>query len=282
MNFYSTLKSHFSTLRAASLLIALAFLASCNDDDSGSFEGRVEIYSLVGVGSSNSIGTATFTELKNGTMVTVEVSSTVSGTSLPMHIHSNTAAEGGDIAVTLNSVDGSSGMSETKVTALDNGTEVSFDDLTSYDGYINVHLSVADLATIVVQGDIGQNAFTGESETYTLNEVDVDGVSGTATFEERMNGETLVTVELMNTMSGDSHPMHIHNNSAAEGGGIAITLNSVEGESGLSKTNVSVDDAQSAIMYSALITFDGYINVHNSAEDLATLVAQGDIGANVQ
>jgi hypothetical protein len=42
-----------------------------------------------------------------------------------------------------------------------------------------------------------------------------------------------------NTPAGGSHPGHIHMNSAAKGGGIAFTFNPVNGDTGISKTNVS-------------------------------------------
>lgn len=35
-------------------------------------------------------------------------------------------------------------------------------------------------------------------------------------------------------------------------------------------------------MYSDISGYDGYVNVHLSADDLATLVAQGNIGANAE
>jgi hypothetical protein len=37
-----------------------------------------------------------------------------------------------------------------------------------------------------------------------------------------------------------------------------------------------------AITYAELIDFNGYVNVHLSSSNLATLIAQGDIGANAE
>jgi hypothetical protein len=50
----------------------------------------------------------------------------------------------------------------------------------STDGYINVHLSATNLATLVA--DIGQNELTGTSKVYALGSVAVPNISGTATF----------------------------------------------------------------------------------------------------
>jgi hypothetical protein len=205
----------------------------------------------------------------------------------PAHIHANTAAEGGAITISLTSVDGATGTSLTEVDAFNDGTAVSYSDLLGYDGYINVHLSAAELGTIVAQGDIGQNALTGEEVAYPLIAIEGSGVNGTATFAERNDGTALVTLVLTGTSAGGNHPAHIHYNSAAEGGAIAISLTNVDGATGISKTSVMALDNNLPITYEELVGtdetagFDGYINVHLSPADLATIVAQGNIGANV-
>ncbi|HSI69429.1 MAG TPA: hypothetical protein VK941_04290, partial [Gillisia sp.] len=179
-----------------------------------------------------------------------------------------------------NPVNGTTGMSMTNVSALDDETVFGYDDVMEVDGYINVHLSADDLATIVAQGDIGQNELTGEAKTYTLNSKDVPGINGTATFEERMNGEALATLNLDNTPPGGEHPAHIHMNTAEEGGGIIFTFMPVNGTTGMSMTNVAALDDETAFGYGDVLEVNGYINVHLSAEDLETIVAQGNIGAN--
>jgi hypothetical protein len=83
-------------------------------------------------------------------------------------------------------------------------------------------------------------------------------------------------VQLKKHPAGGSHPGHIHMNSAAKGGGIAFTFNPVNGDTGISKTNVSKlnDGAADTTMH----LLDGYINFHKT--ELNVLVAQGDIGQN--
>jgi hypothetical protein len=54
----------------------------------------------------------------------------------------------------------------------------------NFDGYINVHLSATNLATLVAQGDIGQNELTAVSKVYALGSVAVPNISGTATFSK--------------------------------------------------------------------------------------------------
>jgi hypothetical protein len=49
-------------------------------------------------------------------------------------------------------------MSMTNIMMLDDDTPISYEDLLTYNGYINVHLSMEQLATIVAQGNIGSNS----------------------------------------------------------------------------------------------------------------------------
>lgn len=226
-------------------------------------------------------GKAVFKKNSDNTVtIDLELSNTPAGGQHPAHIHVNSAVEGGGIALTLAPVDGSSGFSSVTISALDDGTMISYDQLLLFDGYINVHLSADDLGTIVAQGDIGANELTGMSKEYDLSEKAVPGIEGSVTFYERKNGDALSVIQLNNTPDGGSHPAHIHNNAAIEGGGIAFTFNAVDGNTGMSKTNISQLDDGSAFGFNDLLEFDGYINVHLSAEELSVIVAQGDIGNN--
>lgn len=228
------------------------------------------------------MGTATFAQREDdATVLTLELTGTSSGNSHPSHIHFNTAAEGGDIAVSLSPVDGATGMSETIITELNDGKMINYEELIGFDGYINVHNSTDDLGTLIAQGDIGSNELTGEMTAYDLIEKDQAGTMGTVTFMERKDGTTLSKIELMNTLAGDSHPGHIHENSAAQGGGILFTFNQVNGNTGLSMMNIRMLDDGTAITYTDILSLNGYVNIHKSVNDLATLVAQGDIGSKL-
>jgi FtsP/CotA-like multicopper oxidase with cupredoxin domain len=162
----------------------------------------------------------------------------------------------------------------------DDGEEFGYADLEQIDAYINVHLSADDLGTIVAQGDIGQNELTGNSISYDLGEKAVEGINGTITFFERKNGESLAVLELVNTPEGGTHPAHIHANPAAVGGGILFSFNHVDGTTGISQTNVAAFDDGGILEYTDIELLDGHINVHLSANELETIVAQGDIGIN--
>ncbi|WP_442846012.1 CHRD domain-containing protein [Leeuwenhoekiella sp. H156] len=268
------------------LVLSLFILVSCDNDDDNlvlngeNNTGMSQTYDLMSVSDPDISGTVEFIEKNDGSTDIALVLNRATDGVHPAHIHLGTAAEGGDIAITLDPVDGAQKFSVTNVTALDNGTAISYDELLNFDGYVNIHLSATELNTLIAQGDIGQNDLTGESKSYDLVTKDVEGISGTATFSERVNGEALLEVMLDGTPQGGMHPGHIHENSAAETGGIAITLSTLDGTTGVSKTNISALNDGSDITYTELLDFDGYINFHASAEDLGTLVAQGDIGEN--
>ncbi|MCA0931827.1 superoxide dismutase family protein [Lutimonas saemankumensis] len=282
-----------SILKNLMLALLVISFTGCSDDDDPIITpdpdpvdppitvSKSTEYDLNAVAVADISGKATFIEYSDNTVaIELELSNTPAGGQHPAHIHYNTAAEGGDVALTLGTVDGTTGKSSITVSALNDGTAIGYDDLVAFDGYINVHLSSDDLETIVAQGDIGENALTGTSKSYDLLEKAVPGISGTVTFFERINGEALSVIELSNTPEGGIHPAHIHDGNALEGGGIAVSLNPVDGTSGMSKTSVSQLDDGTAVSYDDLLDFNGYINVHLSAEELATIVAQGDIGGN--
>ncbi len=259
----------------------LATLVAQGDIGENALTGESKTYTLGTVAVQGISGTATFSQRMNDeTLVKIMLSGTPDGGMHPGHIHFNTAAEGGAIAASFNPVDGSTGMSVTNISTLDDDTMITYDELLEFDGYINIHLSATELGTLVAQGDIGQNELTGEEKSFELGEKDVDGISGLATFKKRMNGEALAVLELMNTPADGMHPAHIHANTAIEGGGILFTFNPVNGASGMSQTNFSMLDDNMMVGYNEILDFDGYINVHLSAQELGTIVAQGDIGQN--
>ncbi|WP_142783531.1 hypothetical protein [Changchengzhania lutea] len=265
------------------LILPILFLTSCSsDDDATVFIGATQTFELKSVVNPSISGTAKFIENEDSsTTVELNLTGTPAGGMHPAHIHYNTAAEGGEVAVVLGTVDGNTGTSTVTFSKLEDGTSVTYDDLIDFDGYINVHLSASESTTLVAQGDIGQNELTGTSKVYTLNEVAGAGISGTATFYERVNGEALATLDIVNTDAGSLHPAHIHMGSVANApGAVLFTFNEVDGDTGMSHTNVSALPDSSSFGYDDVLAVDGYVNVHLSAAEIATIVAQGNIGIN--
>lgn len=259
----------------------LATLVAQGDIGPNEFTINVEDYDILPVGGSGVEGDITFVERVSGEILAVlSLENTPSDGVHPAHVHLNSVATGGGIVISLNPVDGNSGMSATDFSALDDGTAITFSELIDFNGHVKVHLSESDLATVVAAGDIGENELTGDMESYALNEVAVTGINGTAIFYERRNGTTLVEIMLENTPADGDHPAHIHANSAVEGGGVVFPLNNVDGNTGMSMTDISMDGESNPVTYEELTLYDGHINVHLSVEEISTIVARGDIGGN--
>jgi hypothetical protein len=76
---------------------------------------------------------------------------------------------------------------------LNDGAAFGYDQVLTYDGYINFHKSATELNVLVAQGDIGQNELTGKNKL-CFSPKDVPGISGTVELAERINQTTLVTI----------------------------------------------------------------------------------------
>jgi len=290
-------------LAVGALLLGLVVWTACDSGGSGMDEPTedapdqisydLEAQSNDGALSDGVGGTVTFWRASdNQTLVTLELDDGATGTELshPAHIHENSAEEGGDIAFYLSPIDGTGGGG-TSARLIDRPIE----DLADFDGYVNIHESVEDLGIIVSQGNIGANAEGTEdsgldlvddprTETHDLaavsngGDVAPNGVPGEVTFRELTSDQTLVTLELGTdgaTGASVSHPAHIHNNSALEGGEIAEYLSPIDGSDADARSSKLVDQS-----FDELADFDGYVNIHESAANLGAVVSQGDIGAN--
>jgi len=271
-----------NVLRLMMIVLTTAFISCDNDDDSPVFMGDEKVYILNPVADPNISGTATFRmNQDNSATVILELMNTTNlSEPMPAHIHFNTAAEGGGIAASLTPVDPATGTSVTQIDALDDGTSITYTELLNFDGYINVHESMNNLATLYGQGDIGQNELTGQSKSYGLGPVTDPNISGEVIFNERANGTALAELSLIGPVDGIVFESHIHMNSAAEGGGIAFFFNDIDGSiSSSSVTQVEALEDGSSFNYNDILTYDGYVNVHLKS-DLSVLYAQGDIGQN--
>ncbi|MDI5896171.1 CHRD domain-containing protein [Flavobacterium algoritolerans] len=263
-------------------LSSMTFFTGCSDDEAlPQLTGESKQFVLFNKSNPSISGTVTISKRNDdATLITVQLNGTSAGGTHPAHIHANSAAEGGAIALDLSAVDGSTGKSETVVKTLNNGSPITYDQLINLDGYVNVHLSVVDLETLIAQGDIGINELTSTSKTYPLSAVSNTAISGTAKFTKRVSGKTLVSIALTGTTPGVSSIAHIHLNTVAQTGGVVVDLTPVNGSSGKSETSVNKLNTGAAITYDELLIFNGYINVHESATAISTLIAQGDIGKN--
>ncbi|MGO4817477.1 cupredoxin domain-containing protein [Flavobacterium sp. W22_SRS_FP1] len=202
--------------------------SSCSKDDVPTVTVvNSKVYDLGTVGTAGVSGRATFIENSDATVsIELELLNTPQGGSHTAHIHLNNAADGGDIALTLKPVDGTTGKSITTFKALDNGSAITYQALLDFDGYINVHLSGDKLATLLAQGNIGSNVGGTEAKTYSVT------ANGTSSYV--FNGEGLTNSNNPNftfkrggtytfNMSAAGHPFYIN---TIQGTGTANAYNS--------------------------------------------------------
>lgn len=220
-------------------------------------------------------GTVTFTETSaTTTTIDIELTGTPAGIH-PAQICSNSAIEGGATVVVLNPV-GSAGKSTTLTTAM------TYKQLIAYDGFVQVLLSNSVSNQIIAIGDIGGNVITDTNITYPLSTFESYGITGSALFEKRVNGNTLVTLTMNGLLPNTFYPATINVGSIATigGGDIKKTLQSVNGNTGKSYTNIRSLNNDVVINYDNWLVYVGYINLYHTEANNLNIISQGNIGAN--
>lgn len=252
--------------------IILLTAGGCKKDDNSASSTT---YNLEAKDELGVTGKVTFTGTSS-TVATIDIvlTNAPSGTH-PANLYVNSIVENGAIRIQLNPVD-ASGKSSTQVTAM------TYDQLVAYAGSVKVLKSIIEPNVILAQGDIGGNVLTATNKTYTLNTVGVFGVAGTAKFEKRVNGNTLVTVSLTGTIAGDSYPASINLGSVATvgGGTVVALLSNVNGTTAKGYTNIQKLGSGLDITYDNWMVYDGYLNVYQSSIGLDNIICQGNIGSN--
>ncbi len=266
-------KSLYTILSIVVVVFLLMPGSGCEkDDEFGSTTSyNLKVQDVLGVS-----GTATFIETgSNSTTIDLILYGASAGVH-PAKLCMNTVAEGGAVVVALNPVD-NTGKSSTKITSM------TYNQLINYDGFIKVMKSAAEPLVILAQGDIGGNAITEASISYTLDTIGAFGVSGTALFEKRENGNSLVTLTLSGTIAGEVYPATINLSSVSTigGGAVTKTLSSVDGTTGKSYTTIRKLDGGLNITYDNWLVYNGYINIYQTAPELINIISQGNIGSNV-
>lgn len=171
-----------------------------------------------------------------GATITVTLTNTVDGATYPVHAHDaadpGTTPNGTPYDETPNgnllvaTIDGNGGEASVSVE-----TDMSFDEITnSYEGFFVVHdplqtISTVDISTYLAVGtfarDQGSTNLKSQSFSYDFNTGQIDpslAYSGShpgdleamINLQELVNGETRVSVALMNSLDGESYPVHAH------------------------------------------------------------------------
>ncbi|MDD4972208.1 MAG: hypothetical protein PHT07_22500 [Paludibacter sp.] len=252
--------------------IGLMISGGCTQESvqTGSKTYNLKVKDVLGVS-----GVVTFVETSpTVTTINITLTGAPAGTH-PAALYSNSVVEGGTAKLILKPVD-ETGKSSTEV------TDITYSELIAFDGSVKVLKSDTELGTVLAQGDIGGNELTNTKKSYNLTTQGNSGVAGTALFEKRVNGNTLVTISLTGTIAGDIYPASINLGSMATvgGGPVVATLQMVDGITGKSYTNIKALNSDVAIMYNNWMAYDGYVNIYQSSVLTGPVICHGNIGAN--
>ncbi len=266
-------KNTFLLLAMFSVVIMLFAGSGCKKDDS-----TVRSSASYNLGTKDVLGVTgkvTFIETSaNSATIEIVLTNAPSGTH-PAGLYMYSEVENGASVISLNSVD-ESGKSSTVVTTM------TYNQLIAYDGNLKVYKSSNEPGVILAQGDIGGNVLTTVNKTYALDTIGALGVSGSALFEKRVNGNTLVTLSLKGTINGEVYPATINVGSTTTigGGPVVKILSNVEGTEGKSFTNIRKLDSGIDITYDNWLVYVGYINIYQVSANPVNVICHGNIGAN--
>jgi hypothetical protein len=140
------------------LILLLLFNSSCETDDDPIPEQFETTFSIEEIDDSGVTGEITFAKTEdNRTLITIDLNGTQAGNTHPVRIHSTSPEQDGPVVVELNPVVGATGRSETLVSVLDDGTATVYEDWVSFDGYVLIYESEANLDTQLAIGLLGSN-----------------------------------------------------------------------------------------------------------------------------
>lgn len=104
-----------------------------------------------------------------------------------------------------------------------------------------------------------------------MAEVGGSGVSGSALVVDMGRGTTHVLVTLDGTPAGGDHPIHFHTGRCGAAGPVVIPLPNVDGDTGTTSARLDVP-------FEWIVGATHNIMVHLSSDQMATIVACGDLG----
>jgi hypothetical protein len=129
-----------------------------------------------------------------------------------------------------------------------------------------------------------KSEFTGSEVTYALLPASTYQVSGTVIIKEKIDGYSLIKIQLTGTEGDIEHPVHLHvGNIETPDAAILALLNPVLGRTGISETNFSHLGDETPVLYQELIHLDASVKVHLSASgpNKDIVLAAGNIGSNI-
>ncbi|KEO72425.1 hypothetical protein [Anditalea andensis] len=140
--------------------LAVLFLtfSSCETDDDPIPEQFETTFPIEQIENSGVFGEITFLKTdENSTLITVRLNGTQDGNVYPVRIHSTSPEQDGPVVRELNAINGATGISETIVTDLADGTSTTYEDWVGFDGYVLILESEENLDVQIAIGLLGDN-----------------------------------------------------------------------------------------------------------------------------
>ncbi|WP_297336095.1 hypothetical protein [Algoriphagus sp.] len=160
-------------------LILLICFGACTDQESEKYTGKSVEFQLYQASEFEFVGKALIKELIGGNLelsIQLEGARGDSETNYPAHLHfGNYTDADAPIAFMLDPVRASDLKSSTILEQLSDGSRLTFEEVSGFDGHIKVHLAAdgPDYEVILVAGNIGLNAQSG----FNVDEMAVCGKS---------------------------------------------------------------------------------------------------------
>lgn len=259
----------------ALLIISTACSDTSTGPEPGDLTGEYVSYELDTKGDSGLTGTLTFAERVDGfTEVTVELSDGPDEEEYFVRINSGTTLQGGDVLIELETVD-ESGKSVLIVSSDSEGNTVSYNDLISINGHVNVYPSEDETETILAQADVFGNQLTGEALIFDVEEENESAITGSVEFLERNNGNILAVIELSGTYPAQTHIARLYSaeDEENENGEHLFTFSGIDGETGISHTDLFELNDETEFLFEDLEEFEGTVHIYFSEDDLNLLAS---------
>ncbi|MCC5940679.1 MAG: hypothetical protein JJU37_03990 [Balneolaceae bacterium] len=262
-------------LSTITFVILLFAIAACSDSGTGSLPGdltgeSVE-YELGSTTESNVNGKILFQERIDGfTRVIIELNGLDEDEEYLVQVYTGTTLGEGELLIELDPIEGDSGESVQVIAADKEGETVTYEDLLELDAHIRVYTE-DEPETILARIDIGENALTGESISFVLDEVDGSGVHGEVELLERQNGTILAVIELNDNGQADDFVARLYEFSNEEEGDLLFVFNSIDSESGISKTDITEFEDGSDITFDDLEEFEALLQIYSSEDEMTVL-----------
>lgn len=115
------------------------------------------------------------------------------------------------------------------------------------------------------------------NKTYNITAYQSGGptnITGTLSVTEVLNTDSVkLTLQLQGTSADGSYPVYVRQGTSIEGGPVAFDLGFVDGQNPMLTKEINMS-------FSEFINYNGCVDIYRNPNDLATIVAQAEIGVN--